>query len=218
MLTNLRVKNLKRLEDADIELGRTVVFVGPNNSGKTTALQALALWEIGLRKWVEKRSAKGTPEKRPGVTINRRDLIAVPVPTANLLWRDLHVRAIHKKNGKPNTTNVRIDILVSGVTSGNCMGLWIRVRLCQSRVVLLPPLAADDCPGSGGSREGTMRSSFSTTSESISSLGTSRNHLTTLSFRGLSQNLVNLALCGEAGFHVRLGHGSTFHPARASYT
>ncbi len=118
MLTNLRVKNFKRLEDVEIELGKTVVFVGPNNSGKTTALQALALWEIGLRKWVEKRSAKNTPEKRPGVTINRRDLIAVPVPDANLLWRDLHVRAIQRRNGKQDTRNIRIDILVSGVTDG----------------------------------------------------------------------------------------------------
>lgn len=119
VLTNLRVKNFKRLEDVQIELGKTVVFVGPNNSGKTTALQALALWEIGLRKWVEKRSAKDTPEKRPGVTINRRDLIAVPVPDANLLWRDLHVRAIQRNNGKQDTRNIRIDILVSGVTDGS---------------------------------------------------------------------------------------------------
>ena len=116
MLTSLRVKNFKRLEDVEIELGKTVVFVGPNNSGKTTALQALALWEIGLRKWVEKRSAKDTPEKRPGVTINRRDLIAVPVPDANLLWRALHVRAIKRENGKQDTRNIRIDIVVSGVT------------------------------------------------------------------------------------------------------
>ena len=65
VLTNLRIKNFKRLEDVEIELGKTVVFIGPNNSGKTTALQALALWEIGLRRWVEKRSAKDTPEKRP---------------------------------------------------------------------------------------------------------------------------------------------------------
>lgn len=117
MLTSLRVKNFKRLEDVEIELGKTVVFVGPNNSGKTTALQALALWEIGLRKWIEKRSAKDTPEKRPGVTINRRDLIAVPVPAANLLWRDLHVRAIQRRNGGQETRNIRIDILVSGVTN-----------------------------------------------------------------------------------------------------
>ena len=88
MLTSLRVKNFKRLDDVEVELGQTVVFIGPNNSGKTTALQALALWEIGLRKWIEKRSTKGTLEKRPGVTINRRDLIAVPVLDANLLWND----------------------------------------------------------------------------------------------------------------------------------
>jgi ABC-type microcin C transport system duplicated ATPase subunit YejF len=61
VLTSLRIKNFKRLEDVDIELGKTVVFVGPNNSGKTTTLQALALWEISLRKWVEKRSGKGPP-------------------------------------------------------------------------------------------------------------------------------------------------------------
>ena len=119
VLTNLRIKNFKRLEDVEIELGKTVVFIGPNNSGKTTALQALALWEIGLRRWVEKRSAKDTPEKRPGVTINRRDLIAVPVPDANLLWKDLHVRAIQKENGKQETRNIRIEILVSGVTDGS---------------------------------------------------------------------------------------------------
>jgi len=121
VLTNLRVRNFKRLKNVEIELGKTVVFVGPNNSGKTTALQALALWETGLRKWLEKRSAKDTPEKRPGVTINRRDLIAVPVPDANLLWRDLHVRAIRKNNGQQETKNIRIDIVVSGVTDGQ---LW----------------------------------------------------------------------------------------------
>jgi len=118
VLTNLRVRNFKRLQDVEIELGKTVVFVGPNNSGKTTALQALALWETGLRKWIEKRSTKDTPEKRPGVTINRRDLIAVPVPDANLLWRDLHVRSIQRKNGEQETKNIRIDIVVSGVTAG----------------------------------------------------------------------------------------------------
>ena len=119
VLTSLRVKNFKSLEDVEIELGNTVVFIGPNNSGKTTALQALAVWEIGLRKWLEKRAARGTPAKRPGVTINRRDLIAVPVPDANLLWRDLHVRAGQKHNGKPTTQNIRIDISVSGVTEGS---------------------------------------------------------------------------------------------------
>ena len=91
MLTKLTVRNFKRFDSVEIELGNPVVFIGPNNSGKTTALQALALWEIGLKRWNEKCKGKQSPDKRSRVTINRRDLIAVLVPFANLLWRDLHL-------------------------------------------------------------------------------------------------------------------------------
>ena len=48
MLTRMRVRNFKKLSDVEIELGRSVVFIGPNNSGKTAALQALALWDVGV--------------------------------------------------------------------------------------------------------------------------------------------------------------------------
>jgi energy-coupling factor transporter ATP-binding protein EcfA2 len=146
VLTSLRVKNFKRLDEVEIELGKTVVFVGPNNSGKTTALQALALWEIGLRKWLEKRSAKDTPEKRPGVTINRRDLIAVPVPDANLLWRDLHVRAIQRSNGKQDTRNIRIDILVSGVTEGTAWECGFEFDYANQESFYCRPLRMNEDP------------------------------------------------------------------------
>src|SRR5229473_6142767 len=122
MLTRLIVRNFKRFDEIDIVLGNPVVLIGPNNSGKTTALQALALWNIGLKRWNEKRGGKTTPEKRPGVTINRRDLIAVPVPDANLLWHDLHVRDMQRINGgkkdepKLQTRNIRVDIIVDAVT------------------------------------------------------------------------------------------------------
>ena len=119
MLTRLTIRNFKRFGEVEIELGNPVVFIGPNNSGKTSAMQALALWDVGIKRWNEKRSGKTTPEKRPGVTINRRDLIAVPVPGANLLWRDLHVREVHKDGGGQKTRNVRIDITVQGVTEDN---------------------------------------------------------------------------------------------------
>jgi predicted ATPase len=47
VLTKLTIRNFKRFTNAEIELGNPVVFIGPNNSGKTTALQAIALWEVG---------------------------------------------------------------------------------------------------------------------------------------------------------------------------
>ena len=119
MLTKLICRNFKNFGKVEIELGNPVVFIGPNNSGKTTALQALALWDIALRRWNEEgRKRKTNSEKRPGVAINRRDLISVPVPSARLLWRDLQVRNVKRVEGKQQTQNVRIDIIVEGVTDG----------------------------------------------------------------------------------------------------
>jgi ABC-type lipoprotein export system ATPase subunit len=106
MITKLTIKNFKRLSLAEVELGHTSLFVGPNNSGKTTALQALSLWDIGLRKWAEKRR-HGTAKERTGVTINRRDLLSIPIPSARLLWHDMKVR---QKN-----ENITFTIIVDGI-------------------------------------------------------------------------------------------------------
>ena len=63
---------------------------------------------------MERESERRTnPEKRPGVTINRRDLISVPVPDAKLLWRDRRVQAARKPDGG----KIYIDIIVEGVTA-----------------------------------------------------------------------------------------------------
>jgi len=117
MLTSLTIRNFKLFDEVEIELADRVVFVGPNNSGKTSALQALALWHAGVRRWVEKRGA-GVPKERAGVTINRRDLIALPVPSANLLWRDLHVREGYKDAGRQKTKNILVEIDVEGIDKG----------------------------------------------------------------------------------------------------
>lgn len=117
MLTKVKIRNFKRFGNVEVDLGNPVVFIGPNNSGKTSALQALALWQVGLSRWNERRKGKGLPEKRPGVTINRRDLVAVPVPSANLLWKNLHVRDVRKTETGQDTQNVFFDIIVEGVTN-----------------------------------------------------------------------------------------------------
>jgi hypothetical protein len=119
MLTQMIIRNFKPFTEEVIELGNPVVFIGPNNSGKTAALQALALWEVGVKRWVEKHgTGEYVSKKRSGATINRRDLIAIPLPSAKLLWRDLHVRNVQRAEGKTTTENVRIDIIVEGIAEG----------------------------------------------------------------------------------------------------
>ena len=116
MLTRLAVRNFKLFDEIELDLGLQVVLIGPNNAGKTTALQALALWDVGLKRWIEKRGAGAVPAKRPGVTVNRRDLIALPVPTAKLLWRDLHTHTGGRyEDGRQRTEHVRIEIVVDGI-------------------------------------------------------------------------------------------------------
>ena len=115
MLTRLTVRNFKQFEDVTVELDNVVVFVGPNDSGKTTALQALSLWELGLRRWRERWGMVATDDlPRPGVSINRLDLFSVPVNHANLLWRALRTREANRQDG--GTANVRIAITVAGIS------------------------------------------------------------------------------------------------------
>lgn len=117
MLTGIEIQNFKTFEHVSIELGQTTLFIGPNNSGKTTALQALSLWYAGLLKWSELRLRRNLREETgrdkevttvtsDGVVINRLDLNAIPVPNAQLLWKDLFVR---------NDSEVHIRINVTGV-------------------------------------------------------------------------------------------------------
>ncbi|GIW89483.1 MAG: ATPase AAA [Isosphaeraceae bacterium] len=144
MLTKLSIRNFKLFDHVEIELGDRVVFIGPNNSGKTSALQALALWHVGVKRWLEKRGGGAVPEKRPGVTINRRDLIAVPVPVANLLWRDLHVREGSRVEGKTRTQNVLIEIGVEGVDQGKTWTCGLEFDYANEESFYCRPLRTAD--------------------------------------------------------------------------
>jgi len=118
MITKMKIWNFKRFDEVVIDLGENVVLIGPNDSGKTTALQALALWDIGYRQWRAKRLGKSSAKQRIGVAINRRDLISLPVATADLLWRDRRVRSGTNREGKQQTLNIRIGVLVEGNGTG----------------------------------------------------------------------------------------------------
>jgi ABC-type arginine transport system ATPase subunit len=126
----------------DVELGRSVVFIGPNSSGKTTALQALTLWELGLRQWFAKRGGKAPAEKRPGIAINRRDLISIPVPSANLLWKNLHVMSIKRQEkGKAESTlPIRIEIVVDGVTDGTTWSCGLEFNYTNEESFVCRPI------------------------------------------------------------------------------
>lgn len=112
MIKRLSVENFKKL-DFEVELDDVVALVGPNNSGKTSALQAIALWYLALQKWIEKREIKKSKAKeRTGVAVNRKDLINLPVPSTKLLWKNLQVKK--RKEESNGSENVLIKIKCDG--------------------------------------------------------------------------------------------------------
>ena len=138
MLTKITIRNFKLFEDVEIELRNPVVFVGPNNSGKTTALQALTLWELGIRRWAEKHAGRQVPAKRTGVAINRRDLYAVPQASTLQLWRALKVRRGNQQ-GQPSNQNIRIEIIVEGVSKAQPWSCGLEFDFANSEVFYCRP-------------------------------------------------------------------------------
>jgi energy-coupling factor transporter ATP-binding protein EcfA2 len=141
MLTRLRVRNFKTLEDIDIPLGQNVVLIGPNNSGKTSALQALALWRSGFEEWTARRPDGASQAKqRVGVTLNRRALTHTPVPQAKALWRDLRVTIAHRENSAHTTQHVYLDIVVDGETGGAPWSCGFEFQHANSESIYCRPL------------------------------------------------------------------------------
>jgi AAA15 family ATPase/GTPase len=48
MITKLIIKNFKRIKEEVFEFNQFDLLVGMNNSGKSTALQALAIWQYSV--------------------------------------------------------------------------------------------------------------------------------------------------------------------------
>src|SRR5579859_3030240 len=90
MITRVNVEFFKTFEKQEFELSGHVVLAGPNNSGKTTLLQAITVWDLALQSWRERRGPEsGSKAKlRTGVPLTRKDFTALPLREINLLWTD----------------------------------------------------------------------------------------------------------------------------------
>lgn len=154
MLTRLIVRRFKTFEEVAIELGQRVVLIGPNNSGKSSALQALSLWYLGVRRWIERKGKEVRSQKRTGVAINRRDMVNIPVPSVRMLWKDLRVQQARQKGAKMVSERIPIEIIAFGEgDSGawecglgfeyaNAEQLYCRPLVSESEVFTIPESAA----------------------------------------------------------------------------
>ena len=134
MWTRLAVRNFKGLPDMDVPLGNPAFFGGGNDSGKTSILQAIVLWYLGLSKWIDKRGETGL--HKPGVVLNRRSLIGIPVPSTRHLWRDLE---LHRSSGG-RRERIRIEIEVEGISGGRAWKCGLEFDYAMEDTLYCRPL------------------------------------------------------------------------------
>ena len=92
LLHYLEIENFKRFGDRQrIELDHPAVLIGPNNCGKTTAIQAIALWSQAVRAWHASKG-KAPPRQRTSTSLNRLNIVAVPVQRTRYFWHNAAVR------------------------------------------------------------------------------------------------------------------------------
>ena len=85
MIHTVRIRGFKRFREVEFRLPGHLVLAGPNNTGKTTVLQAIASWSLALRRWREFNDFN----PRRGYTfvpLARQAFTSVPLRSFDLLW------------------------------------------------------------------------------------------------------------------------------------
>jgi hypothetical protein len=92
MITEISTQAFKRFEQQTFKIGPVAVLAGPNNSGKSTLLQAIMVWNLAMQKWCEKKGpdSGSKASKRSGAPITRQEFSALPLPSMDQLWTDTH--------------------------------------------------------------------------------------------------------------------------------
>jgi predicted ATPase len=92
VIHRVRLRRFKRFGDVEFILPGHVVLAGPNNTGKTTVLQAIAAWSLALGRWKQLNDFQRHGGHYTKAPIARQAFSAVPLRAFDLLWqeRDYH--------------------------------------------------------------------------------------------------------------------------------
>ena len=120
MIKKVEIKKFKRLNDVSVELHpfELTLVVGGNNSGKSTLLHAIAVWQYS---WSVIRFEKGESALLngahvDGLGISLDDFTPLNIPSFKYLWTNL-------KPGSSYTLTIDCYWDLAGVEKHLCIGL-----------------------------------------------------------------------------------------------
>jgi len=120
LLHYVEIENFKAFGNSQhIELDHPAVIIGPNNCGKTSVIQALALWCLGVKTWHAARASSSARE-RAGTPLNRLNILNVPVQRTRFFWHETKVRT--------GNTDIPLVITVGVNIGGRVEAIPMRFR------------------------------------------------------------------------------------------
>ena len=163
MITKLTLRNFKSVGEQAYDFRQFDLLVGRNNSGKSTVLQAMAIWQFCVDEFHRSRRTGST-----GIQVVLPNFTALPVPEFILLWKDRTDRAYPRdaETGTKKQQFILIEILLEWQDSVGTTGAfgvelryhspqtmyaipaggWARFRDCEKsghlpRIAYVPPFS-----------------------------------------------------------------------------
>ncbi len=145
-LTRVELENFKQFERVSVDLGPLNCLVGANNSGKTSLLQALALFDFCVHHCLTRKNGVFDIRRR---TIPPEELYVLPVSNPTDLWTDRKTQAGGKQKviairatferGPSVTATLKLDYnrFGVGIESTEVSQEWLS-RLADHRIAYLP--------------------------------------------------------------------------------
>ena len=146
MITKVTTRYFKRFENQEFPIESLSLLAGPNNSGKSTLLQAIMVWNLAMQKWWEKKGpGSGSNAKdRPGAPVTRQEFTALPLPSMDQLWTDTHT-SLRKDEGKQGAPRPMVVTLHGNDDAGNTWRFGFELRYSGPEQIHVKPVP-DDLP------------------------------------------------------------------------
>lgn len=151
MITRLTLRNFKSIDEQVYDFTQFDLLVGRNNSGKSTVLQALAIWQFCVDEFHRSKRTGNT-----GIQVVLPNFTALPVPEFILLWKDRTDRAypLNENTGKKKQEFILIEILLDWQDSvGEIGSFGVELRYHSPQTIYAIPAAGwakfRECENSG---------------------------------------------------------------------
>jgi hypothetical protein len=144
MITKITTRYFKRFESQEFPLDSLALLAGPNNSGKSTLLQAVMVWNLAMQKWWEKKGpGSGSKAKdRSGAPITRQEFTALPLPSMDQLWTDTHT-SLRKDEGKQGSPRPMVITLHGADDEGKDWQFGFEFRYSGPEQIHVKPVPGD---------------------------------------------------------------------------